>query len=171
MIDRRSFLGAATGVAAIVATAAASDAASVPGGTALVERAAQFDLHRFESIVSQPKEYKVVWDLTTIGGAFNNVKNCLNGYHFGFGLGAAKTHMVLALHGPANAANFTDAMWAKYRLGEWLKIDDPATGKPATRNIWLRSNSNGSKNPQDEKSIYQDKSIEGLQRRGCTFFT
>ena len=27
-----------------------------------------------------------------------------------------------------------DRLWAKYKLGEFLKLDDPKTGKPATRN-------------------------------------
>ena len=29
---------------------------------------------------------------------------------------------------------FDDNLWAKYKLGELFKADDPATGAPATRN-------------------------------------
>ena len=74
--------------------------------------------------------------------------------------------MVMALHGAANAANFDDEMWEKYQLGAWLKIDDRKTGAPATRNIWMHSSSDGSQNPQDEKSIYQDTSLEGFAAPG-----
>lgn len=172
MLHRRSFLGSVAGVAAtLTASSALAEGKHVPGGSAFVESAADFDLAGFTQLVSKPAPYKIVWDLTKVGKAFSNVKNALNGYHFGFGFGPNQTHMVMALHGVANTANFDDTMWEKYRLGEWLKIDDPKTGKPATRNIWLRSSSDGSKDQQDDKSVYQDASIEGLQRRNVTFFT
>lgn len=172
MIPRRDFLGTALGAAAALAAASPSGAAeAVPGGSALVESASDFDMAAFKKIVTMPYPNKVVWDLTKIGKALGNVKNALNGYHYGFGFGPGQAHMIMALHGPANTANFSDATWEKYRLGEWLKIDDPKTGKPATRNIWLHSSSDGSKDPQAEKSIYQDASIEGLQHRGVSFFT
>lgn len=171
MVDRRRFLGAAAGAAAALAVPAAADAKSVPGGSNLVEYASQFDLESFRRAVTRPAEFKVVWDLIAVGKAFDNVKNCLNGYHFGFGFGPHKAHMAMALHGAANTANFSDALWAKYRLGEWLGIKDPKTHLPATRNIWLHSDNDGSHDPQDERGIYQDTSIEGLQRRGVTFFT
>ena len=39
--------------------------------------------------------------------------------------------------GTAWRANpFNDAAWAKYKLGEFLEINDPTTGKPATANPW-----------------------------------
>jgi hypothetical protein len=31
---------------------------------------------------------------------------------------------------------FNDAIWAKYKLGEFFKINDPKTGKPSTRNFY-----------------------------------
>jgi hypothetical protein len=34
--------------------------------------------------------------------------------------------------GPA----FTDAIWAKYKLGEFFKVNDPKTNKPSTRNFF-----------------------------------
>lgn len=172
MLPRREFLGAVAGVSVtLAATSAQAQSKAIPGGSALVESASDFDLAAFNKIVSKPVPYKVVWDLTKIGKAFGNVKNALDGYHFGFNFGPGQTHMVMALDGPANTANFSDEMWEKYRLGEWLKIDDPKSGKPATRNIWLHGSSNGSTDQQDEKSIYQDASIEGLQRRNVSFFT
>ena len=172
MIQRREFLGSVAAISAsLAATPAHAEGQIIPGGSALVESAAEFDLATFRKIAEQPVPYKVVWDLTNVGKAFGNVKNSLNGYHFGFGFGPNQTHMIMALHGTANTANFSDTLWAKYRLGEWLKIDDPKTNAPATRNIWLHSSSDDSKNQQDEKGIYQDTSIEGLQRRNVSFFT
>ena len=172
MIPRRDFLGTVAGAAAALSVSPALAATpSVPGGSAFVETVADFDVAGFTKLATMPKPNKVVWDLTKIGKALGNVKNSLNGYHFGFGYGPGQAHAIMALHGAANTANFSDEMWAKYRLGEWLKIDDPKTDKPATRNIWLHSTSDASTDPQNPKSIYQDTSIEGLQRRGVSFFT
>lgn len=171
MFARREFIGTVAGAAAALATSPVLAAGAVPGGSAFVETVADFDLAGFKRIASAPAPNKVVWDLTNVGKAFGNVKNALNGYHFGFGFGPGQAHMIMALHGAANTANFDDAMWEKYRLGEWLHIEDPKTGKPATRNIWLHSAAGTSTDPQDDHSIYQDASIEGLQRRNVTFFT
>jgi hypothetical protein len=58
-------------------------------------------------------------------------------------------------------------MWAKYKVGEWLKIEDPLTKKPATRNIFYpKRNPNGSTDPSDRAGIYQDYGIEALLGRG-----
>lgn len=41
----------------------------------------------------------------------------------------------------ANSSSFpivaSDALWAKYKIGERFAIKDPATGQPATRSIYL----------------------------------
>lgn len=31
---------------------------------------------------------------------------------------------------------FNDATWEKYAIGEYLGLDDPATGRPTTRNLY-----------------------------------
>jgi intracellular sulfur oxidation DsrE/DsrF family protein len=70
--------------------------------------------------------------------------------------------------------NYDDSMWAKYRIGEWLSVTDPETGKPAARNIFFPSKvakAEGKEDPSDEKSSFQDRSVEGLQRRGVKFLS
>jgi len=62
--------------------------------------------------------------------------------------------------------NFDDSMWAKYRLGEWLKVNDPQTGKPAVRNPYFAKKPVTSTDPEDRASVFQDTSIESLQGRG-----
>ncbi len=67
-------------------------------------------------------------------------------------------------------------MWEKYKIGAGLKINDPKTGKPATRNFFYAS-ANGnppvytSKDPNDPASSYHDTSIQALQRRGVQFLS
>ena len=71
--------------------------------------------------------------------------------------------------------NYNDSMWAKYHIGEWLAVTDPATGQPAVRNIFYSSKfpklSEAKEDPSDENSSFQDKSVQGLQRRGVKFLT
>jgi intracellular sulfur oxidation DsrE/DsrF family protein len=77
----------------------------------------------------------------------------------------------VAMHGPSNMLNFDNAMWEKYRLGEWLKVDDPKTGKPAIRNVYLPKTAGPSTTPNDKNSLLQDTSIEALQGRGVQFLS
>lgn len=68
--------------------------------------------------------------------------------------------------------NYDDTMWAKYRIGEWLKVNDPQTGAPATRNIFYPSkiaNVAAKEDPSDLKSSFQDTSVQRLQQRGVKF--
>ena len=49
-----------------------------------------------------------------------------------------------------------DAMWDKYKIGEFLKINDPKTNAPATRNIF-----------QDNVVMHPGLTYEGLIKRGA----
>ena len=75
------------------------------------------------------------------------------------------------MHGPSNMLNFDDAMWEKYKLGEWLQVNDPKTGKPALRNIYRSKTAGTSTDPNDKTSSFQDTSIESLQNRGVQFLS
>src|SRR6202007_1727959 len=99
----------------------------------LVWKASEWKLAEFEKLVKDPAGLKQLYDVVQIGdGKFlNNIKNSFNGLHFGFGMREAQTKIVAALPGPANVLNYDDHVWQKYQIGEWLKVTDPATGKPA----------------------------------------
>ena len=56
---------------------------------------------------------------------------------------------------------YNDAIWAKYKLGEFVSITDPATKAPATRNIFFHSKAGDVPFP--------GMAIEKLQDRGVTF--
>src|SRR5438105_11871962 len=66
---------------------------------------------------------------------------------------------------------YDDAVWAKYRLGEVFKIQEPGTGQPATRNLWFASKNPPVSQPPSDRAnpYYSDISIQGLQRRGVLF--
>jgi hypothetical protein len=161
-VTRRSFVGT---VAAL--TAIASAPVSAEGE--LVYRHTDWKFADFDALLKFKGRGKQMYDVHGIndGGPFSVIKNSINGLTFGFGVPVDQIKIVAAMHGPSNAINFDDSMWAKYKFGEWLKIKDPVTDKPAVRNIFYpKRNPNGTTNPSDHASIYQDYGIEALQARG-----
>ena len=171
-ITRRSLVGnAAIGLAAF-------GAMTEPAGAQLVYRSADWNIAEFERLVKYPARVKQVFDEIQIGGGrfLNNIKNSLNGLQFGFNIPANQIKIVSAMHGPANMLNFDDYVWKKYRIGEWLKNDDPLTGQPAVRNPFVVSKAGadmhrGSQDPSDENSSFQDTSMQALQARGVQFLS
>jgi hypothetical protein len=45
--------------------------------------------------------------------------------------------LVMANYGPMNFITYDDYIWKKYEIGKWQGINDPTTGAPALRNIYL----------------------------------
>ncbi len=167
---RRSLVGhAALGLAAL-------GAMSAPAEAQLVYKLTDWNIADFDLLIKKRARVKQVFDETQIGGGrfLNNIKNSLNGLQFGFNIPADQIKIVSAMHGPANMLNFDDYVWKKYRIGEWLKVDDPLTGQPAVRNPFLMRKAStdaqrASQDPSDENSSYQDASIQALQDRGVQF--
>ncbi len=144
----------------------------------LVWKASEWKLAEFEKLVKHPARIKQVYDIVQIGdGKFlNNIKNSFNGLRFGFGIPEGQIRIAAALHGPANMLNYDDYVWQKYQIGEWLKVTDPATGKPAVKNLFYDckvglEQESAAKSPDDLNSIYQDTSMEALQSRGAQFLS
>lgn len=168
--DRRSFFGkVAFGLAAL-------GVASAPADAQLVYKPGDWNAADFDALVKHRARVKQVFDEVQIGGGrfLNNIKNSLNGLQFSFNIPADQIKIVSAMHGPANTLNFDDFIWNKYRIGEWLKVDDPKTGQPAVRNPFLVRKSapetqGAAQDPSDETSAYQDTSIQALQERKVQF--
>jgi len=155
--------------------AAASDPSI--GSAQLVYRRNDWKAEEFQELLHKPGRIRQVFEVIVIndGKFLNNIKNSLNGLEFGFSIPPKQVQIVAALHGPPNMINFDDTIWAKYRVGEWLGVNDPETGRPALRNIFYSSKfakaPDSMEDPSDEKSGFQDKSVQGLQRRGVKFLS
>jgi hypothetical protein len=169
-LSRRAFVSTAAGAAAL--------AGSQGSVAQLVYTTKDWSRLEFDKVAGDPARVKQVFDIVRAGdGKFlNSIKNSLNGLHFGFGIPVSQIKVAAALHGPANMLNFDDFIWSKYKIGAWLTIDDPATGQPATRNPFYARRAHAdsqdlSQDPDDPASIYQDTSMETLQRRGVTFLS
>ena len=166
--SRRQFVGGVgTGIAALGALGVTAQS----GEAQLVYRRTDWDFSEFEKLVRSTAKAKQVYDVRAVGeGKFlNNVKNSLNGFVYGFGIPESEVKVAVALHGPSNALAFDDAMWEKYRLGEFVEVNDPTTGKAATRNIFFPAKAGGSENLEDWSSKMQDHSVAALQQRGVKF--
>jgi hypothetical protein len=171
-ISRRSFVSAAaTGVAALATLGTVNRAQGQ-----LVYTTSDWKVSEFNQLAKNPARVKQMYDIIVIGngGFLNNIKNSLNGLHFGFGIPEEQIKIVAALHGPTSMMNFDDFIWNKYQIGEWLQVTDPSTHQPAVKNVFYPSKVGpalhySSENPDSFESLYQDTSIQALQHRGVQF--
>jgi len=166
-LTRRSFVGAiGSGAAVIGLNLPAADAQ-------ILYMPADWHAAEFDKLLKSKARVRQVFDCDKIesGEIFGPMKNSINGLHFGFGIPADQIKVVAALRGQANLLNFDDSMWEKYRLGEYTKVDDPKTGKPAVRNPFYPKKDSKITDPQDRESIYQDYTIEALCERGLTLLS
>ncbi len=174
-LTRRAFVSqAAIGLAAL---GIAADSA-IPANAQLVWKGSQWKLADFRKLLHHPATVKQVYDVAQVndGRFLNNIKNSLNGLRYGFDIAEDQIKVVAALHGPANLLNYGDPVWSKYKVGEWLKVTDSATGKPAVRNIFYASKhpvnaAAWAQDPDDLDSVYQDSSVQTLQARGVQFLS
>jgi intracellular sulfur oxidation DsrE/DsrF family protein len=87
--------------------------------------------------------------------------NYYDTYNKAFGVEDKDIDGVLTFYGFTTFHGLTDAMWAKYDLGEFLGEKD-ASGTPYTSNPWRTA-------PVILGSVLPQASIEAQQQRGATF--
>lgn len=171
-MNRSSFLASSASLVAL--SSGVSEAAqTVPGGSELVERKADFDEAAFARMVGKPADVRsVIEAVSWHPPLLNNVKNLLNGLQFGYGYAPGRIAAAMALHGPASALNYSDYVWSKYKIGDFFKYKD-ASGNAITSNVFLAPGKalGSSTDPNDESSMYQDTSIQTLMKRGVIFLT
>jgi intracellular sulfur oxidation DsrE/DsrF family protein len=76
-----------------------------------------------------------------------------------YGVPEAQFSLAVVTHGPAIQGLLRDELWQRRALGAYYKVNDPKTGAPATRNIYLT--------PQDGEPA--DAAVSDLMKRGVTF--
>ena len=96
--------------------------------------------------------------------------NYINTYAQAYGTKPGEVNAVGSLYflGPTSSLPlaFNDAMWAKYKIGELLKLTDPKTGKPSARNMYYRPQTG---DPVLFNGAFAVASIENLQKMGGLF--
>ena len=91
--------------------------------------------------------------------ALVDARNILANGRDKYGVPETDNSIAVITHGPAIGGLFRDDVWQKLALGEFYKVNDPKTGAPATRNIYLT--------PQDGEP--PDAAVLDLMKRGVTF--
>lgn len=169
-LSRRAAL-LATGAGAIGAAASQLARAVHADDLRPTDPAYRFD--EYESIVNRDVAIRMVYEWPNLNNPtiYGNISNGLNSFQFSYGLPADEVQVVVVAYASANLALYDDAVWAKYRMGEVFKVQDPTTGQPALRNIWFTSKNPAAAEPPADRSnpYYSDTSIQGLQRRGVLF--
>lgn len=151
--DRRRFLTALGGAAALASTTAATGAAAAQStlGTDISwfdsfkgKHKHIFDLQAFDPSVDTPLRQVVTF--LAVHQDLNKIEppNDLN--------------VIVGISHKSFPMNATDAIWEKYALGEHWRIKDPQTGKPATRNIFV------------DGPVAGPATIRPLQERGVVFW-
>lgn len=169
--SRRTLLGGAV-------AAAATTLWNEPVHAQYVWQKSDWQAAEFDALIRSSHRIKLVVHGfgTNDARVLKNAKNALNGLRFGSNVAADQVQLVCALNGPANMMNYSDYVWQKYRIGEWVKENDPKTGEPAVRNLFYPSPAGPSlhytsDDPSSPDSSYQDYSVQGLQARGVRFIS
>ena len=77
------------------------------------------------------------------GAGLVHILNYVATYRDAYGVDVSDISSIGTFYGigpnSSNAMAYNDDMWGKYRFGEYLKLDDPQTGKPAVRNLFNKT--------------------------------
>ena len=108
-------------------------------------------------------KHKQLFDFPTSGGGIPlvHIMNYYDTWNKAYGVSDKDIDAVGTFYGATTFFGVNDAMWAKYRIGEFLKEND-GTGVPATKNPWREA-------PVVLGMELRPASIESLQKRGATF--
>jgi intracellular sulfur oxidation DsrE/DsrF family protein len=152
--DRRAFLArGGAGTLALLGTPALLGAESLAS-------ASPFDDKWLDNLKGRYRQYfdgVTVNDGFSLGFALNWMDTMKSAYN----LTDKDLSAVVGLRHFSIPIAYTDDIWAKYKLGEFAKVMDPATKEPATRNIFFNSK------PGDV--MLPGMAIDKLQPRGVTF--
>lgn len=169
-MNRRGFL---TSSASLAAAPSLAQAQGIPGGTHPVERLADFDERAFAAIAGRPAQIRQVHEAVAFRPSIlGSLKNSFNGLQFGYGYPGDAIAIAFAGHGPSAVYAYSAYVWGKYRIGEFFRLVD-AAGQPVLENVFLKPSARFDPNadPDDSAGMYQDTSIEMLQRRGLLVLT
>ena len=160
---RRGFLARLAGAAA-----ALTAGASLPAGTL----AAQGSAHD-RWLTGLKGAHRCLFDFPGHGGGLPliHIYNYVNTYRAAYGEPGSSVNAIGTFYGPpGDAASiplaWNDLVWEKYKIGELLKLVDPATKQPSTRNMFFRPRSG---DPVLFGGAFAVAGIESLQRMGTTF--
>ena len=122
------------------------------------ERAREVDEPWLQNLVGRHKQFFDVAALNA-GAPLTRAGNFLDVYRESYGFSDSDLSVVFGAHGSALALVLNDDVWSRYGFGSRYALEDPATKRPAARNIF----SGGSTGSPFEPSVTT------LQKRGVRF--
>ncbi|MGI9261842.1 MAG: hypothetical protein ACR2QR_07390, partial [Woeseiaceae bacterium] len=135
--SRRVFLGKMLGVAT---------AATLPVAKMSAAGAAAAEMDAQDSWLDEINgAHKCMFDFPAHknGAGLVHIYNYLTTYQAAYGVDASEVSTIGTFYSVGKNSSigmaFTDEMWAKYKFGEYLELDDPQTGKPAVRNLFYKT--------------------------------
>jgi len=140
--DRRSFLARATRLASLAGVAFTNRRANAGTLSSVVGQASastqqKWQLAWLDSFKGKHKQvYDLMWHTlrpNTLGPPMNyfEIHKELSGLEF------PDVNVAIGANSTGFPINASDALWAKYKLGERYNIKDPNTGQHAIRNVYL----------------------------------
>jgi len=108
-------------------------------------------------------KYRQYFDATTVNSGFSlaYAMNWMDTMKAAYELKDSDVNAVVGLRHFSIPIAYTDAIWAKYKLGEFANVIDPQTKAPATRNIFY--------NAKAGDLMFPSMAVDKLQPRGVTF--
>jgi len=152
--DRRAFLAqVGAGTLALLGTPAFLGAETLVNATAMDDK----------WVDGLKGKYRQYFDATAVnsGWVLGYAMNWLDTMESAYNLTDKDLSAVVGLRHFGIPIAYTDEIWAKYKLGEFAQLMDPATKAPATRNIFYHSK------PGDVP--FPNMAVDKLQPRGVTF--
>ena len=153
----------AAAAAAVATSACASPlGAAIQQGASRVPASPPFDDSWTRRLVAA--SHRAVMDSPEVDDGIALVQATLfmQGYRQQLDVGGSDVVPVVVMRHHGTQMAFNDALWAKYALGEYGKITDPATGKDALRNPFVRVGTD-EKNPL----VPAESSMESLLAAGA----
>ena len=108
------------------------------------------------------------------GAGLVHIYNYIMTFQNAYGVGPEDINTIGTFYsiGPNSsiAMAFTDDMWAKYKFGEYLELNDPATGKASVRNLFWETKEGDELPRVGPIGPFPDASVSALQANlGTTF--
>lgn len=122
-------------------------------------QASEWDMSWVERITAA--KYRVVFNGNTIndGDVVYGAALVLDQFHEVYGTSDQATCPVIVFRAAGTPMAFNDSIWARYKIGEQAKVNDPVTKLAATRNIFWKA-------PEGASPHAAASSISALQQRG-----
>lgn len=160
ILHARQLLAGIT-AAGVIALAVVAATAAAPAHAAESSAAAAPNDAWLDGLKGKHRE---LFDAPAPGGGIPlvHLMNYYDTYNKAYSVPDREINGILTFYGTTTFYGVNDAMWAKYRIGEFLETNDATTGKPAVANPWRTA-------PVALGLTLPQASVESLQKRGATF--